>query len=49
MVIKRGAIMPIRAEEIDVGKNDTATFVTDLVNASTGGTVAAIRLPLEID
>jgi hypothetical protein len=30
-------------EDIDVGKDDKATFVTDLVNASTGQTVGAIR------
>jgi hypothetical protein len=36
-------------EDIDVGKDDTATFVTDLVNASTGETVGAIRIPLEVD
>ena len=36
-------------EDIDVGKDDTATFVTDLVNASNGETVGAIRIPLEID
>ena len=36
-------------EDIDVGKDDRATFVTDLVNASGGETVGAIRIPLEID
>lgn len=36
-------------EDIDVGDDDTATFTTDLVNASTGETVGAIRIPLEID
>jgi hypothetical protein len=36
-------------EDIDVGADDTATFTTDLVNASTGQTVGAIRIPLEID
>jgi hypothetical protein len=36
-------------EDIDVGKDDRATFVTDLVNASNGETVDAIRIPLEID
>jgi hypothetical protein len=30
-------------------KNDMATFTTDLVNASTGEPVGAIRIPLEID
>lgn len=36
-------------EDIDVGPDDMATFTTDLVNASTGRTVGAIRIPLEID
>jgi hypothetical protein len=30
-------------------RNDMATFTTDLVNASTGDNVGAIRIPLEID
>jgi hypothetical protein len=36
-------------EDIDVGADEMATFTTDLVNASTGQTVGAIRIPLEID
>lgn len=37
-------------EDIDVeGKEDLATFALDLVNASTQGHVATVRLPLEID
>lgn len=36
-------------EDIDVGSDDTATFTTDLVNASSGEPVGAIRIPLEID